>query len=267
MGHSSNFAKLSALILPICLALQQYYPHSLGRKIFGLALVSIIVASVIVVSRIGLITSLLGIGLMLFLSLQTVKGRRILVLTLLTCFVAFSAAWFAGGARIVDRMTSDHRSAESRVPMMQTALKVIKAHPQGVGLNNYLHVAPQYDDSGITTFFPFPVHNIFLLNFAELGILGGACFIGLLVAIVKLAFKASKGVECELEVALLKAMGVGLACSWLQGLVGWGHRSSFVHLPYLAIVAGTIVGYRCQRRVVPKNVEQITARVTGIPYL
>lgn len=243
MGHSSNFAKLSALVLPVCLVLQQYYPSPSGRKIFGSALIIIFVSTVIVVSRIGLATAVLGIGLMLSLSLKTAKGRRLFLLTLFVCFLAFSAAWFVGGARIVDRIAEDAHSAESRIPMWLTALQVIKDHPLGVGLNNYLHIAPQYDKYGIIAQFPFPVHNIYLLNFAELGIVGGSCFIGLLIAAVLLAFKASRKARDDLDAAILQAMGIGITCSWLQGMVGWGHRSSFAHLPYFAIFAGTIVAY------------------------
>ena len=243
LGHSSNYAKLSALILPSCLVLQQYYPRSFGRKIFGLALVFIFIATVIVVSRIGFATSVLGIVLMLYLTLKTVKGRRTLLWTLFSCFLAISLAWFVGGERIVDRMTYDYHSAEARIPMMLTALKVIKAHPLGVGLNNYLYVAPQYDDYGIIDLFPFPVHNIFLLNFAELGMVGGACFLCLLAVVVLFAFRASWRTKDEFDAMLLKALGVGILCSWLQGLVGWGHRASFIHLPYFAVLAGAMVAY------------------------
>ncbi|WPD21271.1 MAG: O-antigen ligase family protein [Candidatus Electrothrix scaldis] len=243
LGHSSNFAKISALVLPVCLTLQQHDSRPFMKIFFTLALLIIIISSVVVVSRIGLATSALGITLTFLLSLRTAKGRKKILLQLYLCVIVFFVAWITGGERIIVRMTYDNFSSGSRLPMWLTALEVIKSHPLGVGLNNYLHIASQYDFYGIVESYPFPVHNVFLLNFAELGVVGGGCFIGLLVSVVVLARNIAKRVHDDMDAAILQSLGIGIACSWLQGLVGWGHRSSFIHLPFFAILAGTIVAY------------------------
>ena len=64
-----------------------------------------------------------------------------------------------------------------------------------------------------------------------------------MITSVLLAFRVSKRAHDYFDAAVLQAIGIGIACSWLQGLVGWGHRSSFIHLPYFAVLAGTIAAY------------------------
>ena len=148
--------------------------------------------------------------------------------------------WITAGDRLVNRISYDYNSSYLRIPMNKTALEVIKHYPLGVGLNNYTLVSPSYDYYDISSYFPFPVHNIFLLNFAELGIAGGACLIGFLMTIVFRALKYAGKIKEEENRLLLQAIGISIACSWLEGLVGWCQRSSMIHLLYFAILSAMI---------------------------
>lgn len=247
LGHSSHFAKLAAMSVPISFALFQNTLKPSRKFWLGLATAAMLLALMVCVSRIGLATSILGLGWVMSQSLKSQQGRRKFLASLAGCLVVLAFAWGVGGDRLMDRMANDENSAEARLPMWLTAAQVIVHNPQGVGLNNYLHEAIKYDDFGIVKSFPFPVHNIYLLYMAEIGILGGCVFIWLLISTVRHAFNAS-GVACsELDAAILKSLGVGLTCSWLQGLVGWGHRSSMIHLAYLAVIAGVVAAYSNMR--------------------
>ena len=249
MGHSSNFAKLAALCLPICLTLIFVVRKNVWRICAGLVLIGGLLALVLTVSRAGFVTSLFGLcWIALIMSKTRAQQKRAVALaTLFFLIVGIGLAWNLGGNRLMSRMAEDYGSAKSRPQMFSVAWNVIKAHPFfGVGLNNYTLIAPDYDHTqeAISITFPFPVHNIYILYIAEMGIPGAACFLWFLVATVVLAFKCSSKVRPPLDSAVVKAIGVGIVCSWLQGLIGMGFRSSIVHTSYLAILAGTLTAFR-----------------------
>jgi len=244
LGHSSNFAKLAALSIPISFSLFQINSSKFMKGFWGAVSIVIMLSLMATISRIGLFTGLLGIAWILALSLKTAKGRRIFLSSAFVCLIALSAAWVVGGDRLTQRISNDESSSEARIPMWLTACQVIVHNPMGVGLNNYLNVAVKYDDFGIVRAFPFPVHNIYLLYLAETGIAGGVIFLMLLYCGVKNCFETSRLTMRELDIAILISIGIGIACSWLQGLVGWGHRQNVLHLSYFAVLTATVIAYR-----------------------
>lgn len=252
LGHSSHFAKIAALAIPVSFSMFQNSPGLSRRTAFGISTAVLLLALMVSISRIGLLTSLLGLAWIISRSLKTPQGRRVFLVSLLVCLTALGTAWIVAGDRLVDRITNDESSAEARVPMWLTAAQVIVHNPQGVGLNNYLNEARKYDDFGIVKSFPFPVHNIYLLYLAETGVVGGVIFIWFLIATARHSFNASRRAALQLDSAILHGLGVGITCSWLQGMVGWGHRSSMVHLAYLAAIAGLVTAYRKIGPVAPR---------------
>jgi len=244
MGHSSNFAKLAALCLPLCLAFIYNIKNNIWRLCLGIVLVGGMVSLFLTVSRAGILSSLFGIiWIFIWIFRKTKSIKMIVPLIFIALSIGF--ALFLGGKRITDRMQNDYSSAMSRTQMYSVALNVIRNHPFiGVGLNNYILIASDYDRTPekISTSFPHPVHNIYLLYAAEMGIPAAIFFIWFLVSTIFLAFKCSLIIRRSvLDSAILKAVGIGIACSWIQGLVGWGHRGSIVHTAYLAIFAGALL--------------------------
>ncbi len=256
MGHSSNFAKLAALCLPICLAYIYVSKKNIWRIIAGLILVGGLVSLIFTVSRAGLLTSIFGLVWVSLLILTSMRRKAVKIMVpIIFLFIGIGLAWSIGGSRLVSRVQMDYGSALSRPQMFSVAWNVIKNHPfLGVGLNNYTLVAPYYDNTpgAISINFPHPVHNIFLLNAAEMGILGAAFFIWFLFGAISKAFKYASDARFLLDSALAKAVGIGITCSWLQGLIGWGFRGSIIHASYLAIIAGALAAlsysYRNPRR-------------------
>ncbi|MBC7797444.1 MAG: O-antigen ligase family protein, partial [Pyrinomonadaceae bacterium] len=82
--------------------------------------------------------------------------------------------------KIYERLTADDEgSALIRIPLMETALRMMKANPiVGVGLNAYRTTMTKYDETSIfvTKVFPNPVHNLFAHITVEIGVFGGAIF-------------------------------------------------------------------------------------------
>lgn len=256
MGHSSHFAKLAALCLPICLAFIYVIQKNIWRIIAGLILVGGLVSLIFTVSRAGLLTSIFGLVWVSLLLLTNMRRKTVKIMApTIFLLIGIVLAWYIGGSRFMNRVQMDYGSALSRPQMYSVAWNVIKNHPFiGVGLNNYTLVAPHYDNTPdvISINFPHPVHNIFLLHAAEMGIAGAAFFIWFLFVTISKAFKHSSDARFLLDSALAKAVGIGITCSWLQGLIGWGFRGSIIHALYLAIIAGALAAlsysYRNPRR-------------------
>ena len=98
-------------------------------------------------------------------------------------FASLLLSPFAG--RIYERLSADDDgSALVRVPLMETAFRMIEDNPLvGVGLNEYRTAMTKYDEteSFVSQVFPNPVHNVFAHITAEVGIPGGIIFCLLLV--------------------------------------------------------------------------------------
>lgn len=124
-----------------------------------------------------------------------IKIEIVLILLVLFClvFVVFYGP-------IMSRLTSNDDSAKSRPTMAELAWGVIKTHPiWGVGANNYSLVAFRYAPPGFDPY-PYlnvyrvgthPVHNRYLLIWAETGLPGIISFVLLLIAAALQGLKAA----------------------------------------------------------------------------
>jgi O-antigen ligase len=114
---------------------------------------------------------------------------------------------------IYERLTADDEgSALIRIPLMETAFRVIEDNPLvGVGLNGYRSNMTKYDETGIfvSQVFPNPVHNVFAHVTAEIGIPGGILFCLLILTILFECFKMRSARDRLLfAVALGAAAGI-----------------------------------------------------------
>ncbi len=118
--------------------------------------------------------------------------------------------------RIVDRLSGeDDGSAMIRIPLMETAIRVISDNPYvGVGMNSYRENSRKYDETSVfvSTIFPNPVHNVFAHVTAEVGIPGGLLFCFLFVFAIYECWKATSNYD-----RLIFAIGLGVFC----GLIGF----------------------------------------------
>jgi O-antigen ligase len=131
----------------------------------------------------------------------------------------------------------DQISAVSRLDDWRTAAAMIRDHPLlGVGKGNYLELARLYNPWALA----YPVHNVFLLSWAETGLAGFAAFVLLLVGAFRAAarlLRARAGYEAAFGLAALAAFA-GLV---LRMFVSMSFVHPFVSLSFLA-VAGAAAG-------------------------
>jgi putative inorganic carbon (HCO3(-)) transporter len=79
-------------------------------------------------------------------------------------------------------LEDDKGSAESRIPLMKLAFRIIEDNPVlGVGANNFTIVMDRYLTSDFREGWLFAVHNKYLLVLAETGILGLLAFLAFLL--------------------------------------------------------------------------------------
>jgi len=83
-------------------------------------------------------------------------------------------------------LEDDKGSAESRVPLMKLAYRIIEDHPVlGVGSNNFQAVMDRYITPELRTGFFYTVHNKYLLVWAETGFLGLMAYLAFLAGTLR----------------------------------------------------------------------------------
>jgi len=218
MGSSNGLATVLVQTLPLILAffLSPLSGYRKSLLVGGLGVG--VVALILTYSRGGWMV----FGLVLIIMLPMMATRRfgasqsgwVRKVAFLIFLLVLLAAPLYG--HVYTRLTEDDRgSAYSRVPMMKVALRMIEDNPLfGVGLGNYENVMSRYDEAPerIHQNFPWPVHNIYLNITAEIGLLGGVCF--LLACVLALW----QGVQAmRTSDPFLRAAAIGL----VAGLVGF----------------------------------------------
>jgi putative inorganic carbon (HCO3(-)) transporter len=111
---------------------------------------------------------------------------------------------------VSERMFGDDRgSAESRIPLMKLAFRIIEDNPVlGVGSNNFSVVMDRYIIPELRGGFVYAVHNKYLLVWAETGTLG------LLAYIIFLLGTLRKGWQCwQLNQGFLSTIGLAFAAA------------------------------------------------------
>lgn len=121
-----------------------------------------------------LLSTLLVVNLILTNSLNVYVS--IVVLILLKFFKIYSFPFF-----IID---FSQRSISHRIELISASFKMIKDNwLSGVGLNNFIPNLPQVTKTFLNAWELQPVHNIFLLIFSEVGILGFGIFCYLIFSV------------------------------------------------------------------------------------
>ena len=120
----------------------------------------------------------------------------------------------------IDRIGSDLDIAGD---LYRTALKMILSRPlAGVGIDNFSFVMPIYDETGISSSYPAPVHNLFVLALAETGPLGLAGLLGAIGAPAIALWRTRRrlGLDDEGQHYVTGLLG-GLLVFFVLSLTGW----------------------------------------------
>lgn len=211
---------MPVVLAPVICRVKSIDPH---RKTLLLAATLAGMVSVILSlargSWIGLVTALaLLIGLGWYKLSAGERNRYFVSVFGIAVLLCLLLSPFAG--RIYDRLTQDDQgSAQIRVPLMETALRMIEDNPAvGVGLNGYRTNMTRYDETGmfVSQVFPNPVHNIFAHITAEAGIIGSAIFC-LLIALSLFESFRMMGSDDRLLAALSLGLGLGMIAFIISG--------------------------------------------------
>jgi O-antigen ligase len=204
----SYLAPTLAIVFGAYLTKGKLINRTLAIAAFGLGLVALILTAV----RSAWISFAVAILITIFQAARTKTGQRAVLVVLV--FVAIVGLSFS--ERIIFRLTKDdHSSAESREWLAETAFNIIKAHPLGVGVNNYDQVMSyKYAARELIGHTLRVVHNKYLLIWAEMGPWGLLAFIWLLAAAV------GRGVKWVVKYKEASHLSI-LVASLVGGLVGY----------------------------------------------
>ncbi len=245
MGHSSNYAKLTGEVLPIALAYAFFAPGiarlpALVTWAMGLA------ALALTVSRAGLgswlITSALFPFGLLFLRIVHIRPMiPLFSVFFLVLLVGVGVIAATAGDKIASRIEDDGGSADTRPPMWAVARNIISQNPiLGIGYKNYMAVHQKYDNTEeqISIVLPLPVHNLYLLFAAELGIPGLLLFLALLLITMWNCLRCAMAPELNtLERSVYLSMILAIITILLQGHPGKGFIDNLVHMSVVAVYA------------------------------
>lgn len=246
LGHSNFLGLATHFVLYPSLALMLA-----GRRT---ALFSLVVGASVVIALVGgsrATLGLVGIGMLLTLAASLwhrSSSRKYAVAGLvLVLLVVATPATVAS----LDYRTEDAKISSDleRKGMKDAARMIISDHPLGIGANQYVLIANTggYSErAGVPwniSSRDAPVHNVYYLVSAELGLLGLVGFVALLVTLNLIAFTGMKKYKSDPRSELVP----GLAVTLIIVTIHISYEYVFMHfvIHYLfAITAGLLVGLK-----------------------
>jgi putative inorganic carbon (hco3(-)) transporter len=240
LGGPNDLAGYMVLILPVLAAILVQNRRAWSGLLVSASIILGITGLIFTFSRSG--WACLGIALTLFAILYIARegvSHTVTPAIVLTCLILFGVFYYY--PLIKTRLLSDDfGSSYSRIPLMINSMNAIKDNPfLGLGINNYSASIRKYDTTGIYAESSFrggeyPVHNVLLLHFAELGVVGGCLFCWLWIACFREVFRCS---FTENRFHSIVAMGVfsGMIGQFVFYQVQWGYFESY--LPFWVVLA------------------------------
>jgi O-antigen ligase len=252
LGGANALAWYLDFLIPVPFALLFYKMKKHYKILLGLTILLGLAALFFTYSRAGWFCLLLSFLVVIYFNLKKISVIQRVYLTLLfIILLSISATLLIGTSNPVkNRLFADDRgSAYVRIPLMKVAWTMIKANPIiGVGLNNYTEVDQEYDTTpeNITTFFPLPVHNIYLQLAAEIGIPGLLFFLWFLGSIYYRSIKYMNNCPNFSKSVIIGIIG-GLSGFLIHGLVENSSIARY-HLLPVWFLSGIITG------IIQKNI-------------
>jgi len=217
-GSPNTFAFYLGMILPTSMVLL-LSSIGLWKKVLSTVACGVGVATLgLTLSRGGWGGFAVSVLLAIWWMLRTgsMRKNRVYGLIGLIVFLGLLGGGLYGivSSRLV---SDDYGAAQLRIPMMRTALAIISAHPLlGIGANNYSIVMQAYDTSPqqISTWFPYPVHNLFLLVASEAGVPALMFFLTFLIALYWMGRSSIRSRD-----GLVAMTAIGLLSGWVGFLL------------------------------------------------
>lgn len=246
IGHPNALALFFDLLLPLGFSLLFGPFQRQTRLLITSAIGFGTLGLVFTLSRGGLVATGLGCLLIFFVWLkQRIGLLRAFCATILPA--ALILVFVFGTTNLISKrfFRDDYKAAFGRLPLTLVALNMIQHRPLfGVGLNNYNEAAPRHDNTPqrVTSWWNVPVHNQFLFIAAQTGLLGLACYLLFVLAILR-----SLGSALRSSDPVLAWSGLGVAAGITVFLVhlqiefdGMAGNSLFWFVSGLAVSLGRL---------------------------
>ena len=239
IGYTNDYAKYLSFFIPIIISALFSHNSKLIRIFFITTLIAVTFTIFFTLSRVAS-TGIALASFIVFILQQRKKSIRLwypllgVSIMLLIAFTEFDL--------IKQRLTSDDQeSSLDRIITSAVAIKIIKDHPvMGVGANNYEVVVPQYGDHLNPWTFKAAVHNLYLLCFAENGIIGFTVFIVLNIVLLYTLWMSQ-----YLAQTFARCMGIGAfgayVALFLQGFADFGLKNNQPRFILFWVVIGAVV--------------------------
>jgi O-antigen ligase len=224
MGHANALACYIEALVPLALALLIARVRGTLRILSLIALPVGMIGLFLTFSRAGWGASLIGLAAVLLLSgvLGVTRRSKVLIVTLLVAIglgMTIAVLWNVISQRV---SVFGSNSWLVRTGTVQVALEMIRQNPWlGVGVNNYMAVAPDYVPFDMHAMFgELIAHNLFYLVAAETGFVGLLAFVALLWATVAEGYRAAKAKCAPLSHVAIGILG-GIVALLAHGMFDW----------------------------------------------
>jgi O-antigen ligase len=131
-----------------------------------------------------------------------------------------------------------------RFELNEIAMRMISEHPiMGVGLNSFIPRMEAYDPKNVMEYFPATVHNLYLLEAAEVGIPGLLAFSSLFLSLLWTSWRRVRRIRDPKLAWLAAALIAGLAGLMLSQLADFSHRIEplrTIAWTYIGLLLGTL---------------------------
>lgn len=255
-GHPNLLAGFLVIVMPILLAVLMTRQPPVRWMLLAGTLLLGLVALLLTLSRSGWMAFAVGALVVTALMLWSPGSRRTATPVVATLGVGALLVAGAAAPSIVRRLTeSDSGAVDFRWEWMGVAWQMVLDHPVlGIGLNSFVYHLPgrtPYGDAAELTMrfgevWPV-VHDIYLLIWAEQGTLGFACFVAMLLVLLRTGWRNAWRVTDP----TLHAISIGCLAGICANIVD-GFGSFFLRNPACArvfwIVAAIMVAIRYWNR-------------------
>ncbi|MFC1736045.1 O-antigen ligase family protein [Candidatus Hydrogenedentota bacterium] len=215
LGHPNGLASYLEIVLPFAMALVLVEARMAHRAAGIIGLLFGTVALILTLSRGGFLGTVAGLGaIMLLFLIRSRRRSKAFAVSLVGALSILVVCLFLNEALTARFLREDYGEAFSRVPMMEVAFSMIGDNPiMGVGLNNYALEMAKYDSTvvQISSFFPYPVHNLFLLVTAEMGPVVCLALLIFVGALIWMSFQLSASDDWDLRAVGLGTLGASIA--------------------------------------------------------
>jgi len=191
----------AGLVPAIALAVGLYAGSSSGVRVALIGSIAILAAGLGASgSRGGLVAALISIVAAFALG----RGRRLQLAALLATTIVFVGAFVATSSPGTwERVRSFDSGGTGRVDLWTVAWRMTEDHPlTGVGVNNFRSESSQYvfepgsiEDVGLIVERPHVVHNVYLQQLAETGVIGLGLFVVVIGAALAGTWRAAVGLD------------------------------------------------------------------------